>query len=74
MYFNFKIGIKELLVNAKINTREAVRGIAVNADNKILMLRTFKDDYKFPGGGIESGEDHFIALCREFKEDNQICG
>lgn len=69
MYFDMKLGAGEIPADAKVNYREAVRGIALNQDNKVLMVCNSKGDYKFPGGGIEAGEDHFAALDREFREE-----
>ena len=51
--------------------REAVRGI-IFRDGKLLMIHsTVNGDYKFPGGGMDSGESHLDALRREISEE---CG
>ena len=49
--------------------RPSVRGIIIR-DGKIAMVHSLKYDYyKFPGGGIENGEDHIKTLCREVAEE-----
>lgn len=50
-------------------SREAVRAI-IAEDGKLLLIHATCDgDYKFPGGGIKRGEDHFTALDREVNEE-----
>ena len=51
-----------------INFREAARGIIIK-DNKILMVNSKNQDYKFPGGGIKKDEGHIEALKREVEEE-----
>lgn len=49
--------------------RPSVRGIIVR-DGKLAMVHSIKYDYyKFPGGGIEPGEDHKETLIREVREE-----
>ncbi|EKQ57135.1 MULTISPECIES: NUDIX domain-containing protein [unclassified Clostridium] len=56
-----------------INFREAVRGIIVK-NNKILMVHSKNQDYKFPGGGIKKDEGREDALRREIQEETgYIC-
>jgi len=51
-------------------TREAVRAIVVDEDNKVALLYVAKEDYyKLPGGGIEESEDKDSALQRECLEE-----
>ncbi len=60
-------------VNIKGRTiyRTAVRGVILRG-REILMIHSSKvGDYKFPGGGVEQGETHAQALCREIEEE---CG
>lgn len=51
-----------------VNFREAVRGIIIK-ENKILMVHSKNQDYKFPGGGIKKDEGHIEALKREVEEE-----
>lgn len=67
MIFNKFIG-KEKVENKQIKVREAVRAVVLR-DDKILMLHSNKGDFKFPGGGVESGETHKQALIREILEE-----
>ena len=49
--------------------RNSARSVIVS-DKKVAMIHSEKYDYyKFPGGGIESGEDHVSALARETLEE-----
>ncbi len=51
-------------------TRQTVRGVILNEDQKICLLYSrLYDDYTFPGGGIKAEEDHECALKRELKEE-----
>ena len=51
-------------------TREAVRAIIRDGSNLLMIHSSCDGDYKFPGGGIKSGEDHFSALSREVNEES----
>lgn len=49
--------------------RKAVRAVILR-DGKLLMIYSMKnDEYKFPGGGLESGESPEEALIREVREE-----
>lgn len=69
MYFEKLLGVSEIPSGAKIIQREAVRGVVLKDQNLVFMIHTANGDYKFPGGGIEDGENHLITLTREFIEE-----
>lgn len=49
--------------------RNSARSIIIS-NKKIAMIHSEKYDYyKFPGGGIESGEDPITAMMRETREE-----
>jgi len=49
--------------------REAARGIILEQDRILLMYTSRYDDFSFPGGGIDAGEDPLIGLRRELAEE-----
>ena len=50
--------------------RPSVRGIILDDKGNIAMIYSEKYHYyKFPGGGIEGGENNIDALAREIKEE-----
>ena len=56
----------------KYYKRDSARAIILNNNKEIALLFSKREKYyKFPGGGIESGENHECALCREVMEE---CG
>ncbi len=49
--------------------RKAVRAVIVK-NGRVALVKSLKEGfYKFPGGGIEEGESHIDALCRETLEE-----
>lgn len=65
----FTIDLKDYDPAAPRFVRPSVRGI-ICRKGKIAMVHSLKlDYYKFPGGGIEPGEDPVTALCREVREE-----
>jgi 8-oxo-dGTP pyrophosphatase MutT (NUDIX family) len=69
MQFQLTIGLQEKHDESiKLNYREAVRAIAVK-NGHILMVKSNKGDFKFPGGGLKIGENHEDTLIREVREE-----
>lgn len=57
----------------KIYRRDKRKRNGNRGDGKVLLVHSKKYGYlKFPGGGIESGEDHVQALCREVREETGL--
>lgn len=68
----FEIDTKDYDPNGKAFIRPSVRSIIIE-NNKVAMVHSLKYDYyKFPGGGIESGESHSEALIRETAEETGL--
>ncbi|MGH1410464.1 MAG: NUDIX domain-containing protein [Aeromonas sp.] len=51
--------------------RLTVRAVVPRGDELLLVHSRVNGDLMFPGGGIEAGESHHVALARELKEE---CG
>lgn len=69
MEFDLLLGMeKEETGNRKVYHREAVRAVILE-EGKIFMVHTVNGDYKFPGGGVETGETHEETLRREVLEE-----
>ncbi len=65
----FEIDRKDYDPAAPLFVRPSVRGIIVR-DGRLAMIHSLTlDYYKFPGGGIETGENHAAALLREVREE-----
>ncbi len=58
-------------LNGRTSYREAVRAIIQRGDLYLLVYSSKRGDYKFPGGGVDAGETHTVALARELREE---CG
>lgn len=68
----FEIDRKDYNPDGSRFERPSVRGIIVR-DGKVAMIHSEKYDYyKFPGGGIEPGEDQMATLIREVKEESGL--
>lgn len=67
---NAEIWCKEdLNLSGKIFYREAVRAIILKGDKLLMVHSDVNGDYKFPGGGVEEGENYIEALKREVLEE-----
>lgn len=66
----FLMDQKDYSPNGKVFSRPSVRAVIIK-DRKVLLIYSQKYDYyKFPGGGIEKGEDYVLALIREVEEES----
>lgn len=66
--FQFELIKDELEAGKPVYYRLAVRAV-IHAGEKVLMVKTNRGDYKFPGGGVEEGETPEEALRREVCEE-----
>ncbi len=55
--------------NGKPYIRPSVRGIIIKEYKIAVVHSMMYDYYKFPGGGIDKGEDNIATLIREVKEE-----
>ena len=58
-----------LAVDPVIFERTAARGIILDNENILLIYTKRYNDYSFPGGGVDDGEDIKEGLMRELKEE-----
>lgn len=49
--------------------RYAVRAVTEEQGRFLMIHSTTDGDYKFPGGGVQRGENHATALARELREE-----
>jgi 8-oxo-dGTP pyrophosphatase MutT (NUDIX family) len=49
--------------------RRAVRAVVVKNGQYLMTFSETEGDYKFPGGGVQPGESHRLALKREILEE-----
>lgn len=50
----------------------AVSGLITHPDGRILLVRSPRRGWEFPGGQVETGEDLIAALQRETEEESGI--
>lgn len=69
MRFLFEIDKKDYVNCTHSFVRDSARSIIIR-NKKVAMIHSLKYDYyKFPGGGIEKGEDPVKAMIRETREE-----
>ena len=61
---------KDYNPNGKVFKRPSVRAVIARHGDVLLIYSKKYDYYKFPGGGIEAGENHTEALLREVQEES----
>ncbi len=65
----FELDLKDYADCTHSFIRNSARSIIIR-DDKVAMIHSLKYDfYKFPGGGIEQGEDPLEAMIRETREE-----
>ncbi|WP_028856736.1 NUDIX hydrolase [Psychrilyobacter atlanticus] len=57
------------LEDKKTYKRIAARGIILDGENILLLYTKRYDDYSFPGGGVDEGEDLIEGVKREINEE-----
>ena len=62
---------ENLDLNGRMFWREAVRAVVWREDKLLMVHSALNSDYKFPGGGVEPGEQHAAALARELREESE---
>ena len=68
----FEMDTRDYDPNGRAFVRPSVRGIILR-EGKVAMVYSIKYDYyKFPGGGIESGESQVQTLTREVQEESGL--
>ena len=66
----FEIDTKDYNINGTVKVRPSVRAIIIR-NNRLAMVHSLQYDYyKFPGGGIEEGENHSETLIHEVREES----
>ena len=68
----FEIDTKDYNINGTVKVRPSVRAIIIR-NNRLAMVHSLQYDYyKFPGGGIEEGENHSETLIHEVREESGL--
>lgn len=68
----FELDAKDYNPDGRPFFRPSARGIIIK-DGKVAMVHSLRYDYyKFPGGGLEPGEDAPAAMIREVREESGL--
>lgn len=68
----FEMDKKDYEKCSRVFVRNSARSIIIDK-RKVAMIHSLKYDYyKFPGGGIEEGEDAVEAMLRETREESGL--
>jgi 8-oxo-dGTP pyrophosphatase MutT (NUDIX family) len=47
----------------------SVKGVVIDHDGRVLLLRNERDEWELPGGKLELGEDPAVCVAREIEEE-----
>ncbi|MTD62924.1 NUDIX domain-containing protein, partial [Blautia luti DSM 14534] len=53
----------------RVFRRHAARGIVMRGEQILLLFTERYNDFSFPGGGLDAGEDIILGLKRELEEE-----
>lgn len=56
-------------LSGNVLRRHAARGIVLQEETILLLFTERYNDFSFPGGGIDPGEDTLVGLRRELEEE-----
>lgn len=56
-------------LDGNILRRQAARGIVLREESILLLFTERYDDFSFPGGGVDPGEEIIVGLRREIEEE-----
>ena len=68
----FEIDLKDYKESGNVFRRPSARAIIRKGDKIALVYSPKEKYYKFPGGGIENGENPVEAMIRETREEGKI--
>lgn len=61
---------EERILDTKNYRTDAVRGVILNNDGKVAIIHSRAEQYyKLPGWWVETGENTYVAMIREWKEE-----
>lgn len=56
-------------LDGNVFRRQAARGIVLREESILLLFTERYDDFSFPGGGVDPGEEIVVGLRREIEEE-----